>query len=288
MLGMWMLALALAGDWSKQPIDPKANPDGTAYTLGPRTWRLGLVNQQVGVLDNLDVGTRLPLWVLGVPNVGAKVNAIQTKRIDVALSGELLTASLVPLGVPEGRITVYPVGWKGSALLHERFSLHFGTAWTVATADGRLTGEQLSDAIEAATGAAVGDVFGDTGGAYAGATLTLFQTQFMADYRLNRRDSIVLRSNNFLYLSGLLAAGAAADAGDGTEVEAGVSARVRVPLTEALPTLTTLSWQFSWRRANLRVGVPIPFNNTFAWLQAVDLYVLLGKGRQAPPPAPEP
>jgi hypothetical protein len=284
--------LLLGGDWSRQPIDPKANPDGTAYTIGAKTVRIGLVNQQIGLLDNLDVGTRVPLWALGVANVGGKVHAIQTKRIDVALSGELLSASLEPFGVPGGNIRVTPIGWRASGLLHRRFSVHGGTAWTIADASGSLRGPQLIDALESVTGADLGRTLGrelGDAGVYGGATLTLFQTQLMADYRLNRRDSIVLRSNNYLYVQGLVAAGVdVGEQANGTEVEAGVSARVKVPLTESVPTLTTLSWQMQWRRAALRVGVPLPLRNTFAWLQAVDFYVLLGKGRPAPPPAPAP
>jgi len=281
------LVPAWAGEWSEQPIEPKALPDGTAYTIGTRTYRVGLVKQQVGVLDNLDLGTRAPLWALGLVNVHGKVTAIQTKRVDVALDGEYINTSLDRFGVPDGRLTLYPVGWTASWMIGKRVSLHGGTGWMVASAEGQLDSAALGDGIAAVTGADIGDVLGDElgqGGVYGGANVSLFQTRFQAEYRLNRRDSIVLRSNNWLYLNALVAAGLASGTDQGTEVSAGASARVRVPLTDSLQALTTLSWQFSWRRANLRLGVPIPLNNTFAWLQAVDFYVLLGKGRQAPVP----
>jgi len=281
-------SLALAGDWSKQPIEPKSLPDGTAYTIGTKTYRVGLVKQQVGLLDNLDLGVRVPLYALGLVNVHGKVTAIQTKRVDVSLDGEYIGASLDGFGVPDGRIRVYPVGWTASWMISKRFSLHGGTAWTVASAEGSLNAEQLAEGLEALTGADLSEELGgELSGAYAGANMSLFQTRLQAEYRLNRRDSLVLRSNNWLYLNALVAAGVdtgGQQAQQGTEVQAGASARVRLPLTESLQALTTLSWQFSWRRAHLRLGIPVPLSNTFAWLQAVDFYVLLGPGRKAPPP----
>lgn len=292
MLG-WLVAgmlAAHAGDWAQQPIDPESNPDGTAYTLGPRTWRVGLVKQQVGVLDNLDLGTRLPLWVFGAANAHAKVRAISVGRFDVALDGEIIAVPLGAIGVPEGRMTVYPAGWTASGRISDRFSLHGGTGWTVAKAEGRLGGQEIANAVAAVTGADISETLaaelGNTG-LYAGANLTLFQTRLQVEYRMNHRDSLVVRSNTWVYLDALVAAGIDTTAGDGgTEVQAGASARVRVPLDESLQSLTTVAWQFNWRRARLRLGMPLPLNNSFAWLQAVDFYVLLGKGRAAPPPQP--
>jgi hypothetical protein len=287
-IAMWLASsVALAGAWKEQPIEPKAIPDGSAYTLGPKVWRLGLVKQQVGVLDNLDLGIRLPLYALGAPNVHAKVNAIQVgERFDLALDGEIISASLVPYGVPEGNLTLYPVGWTASGQISKRFSVHGGTAWMVGAAKGSLGADELASGIAAATGADISETLleqlGNTA-VYGGANFTLYQTRFQLDYRMNRRDSLVLRSNTWVYFNALVAAGVQTDAGgEGTEVQAGASARVRVPLTDTIQSLTTLSWQFSWRRAHLRVGVPLPLNNTFAWLQAIDFYVLLGKGRTAP------
>jgi len=287
---MGMVGLAMAGEWSQQPIAPKALPDGTAYTLGTQTWRLGLVKQQVGVLDNVDIGTRAPLWVLGLPNGHAKITAIQTQRVDASIDGEVITTGLDRFGVPGGRLTLYPVGWTASWMISNRFSLHGGTGWAMGSVEGELTAAQLADAIGSSSGADLGDVFVDSLGdtrLYGGANVTLFQTRLQAEVRLNRRDSIVLRSTNWLYVNALVAATAGKEIGEnGTEVDAGASARVRVPLTDSLQALTTLSWQFQWRRASLRVGIPLPFDNTFAWLQAVDAYVLLGKSRKKASPSP--
>lgn len=281
MITVALAPLALGGEWSEQEIDPKARPTGTAYTIGRYDWKLGLVEQDFGLFENAQVGTVAALWALGVANGHAKVDAIRTKSLDIAVDGGVYAASLEGLGVPNGRITVTPVGLLASGVVSKRLGVHGGVAWTIARADGRLTATDLADGIASVTGADVTkelkDVLGKDGGVYAGANLTLYQTRFSADWRFNRRDSLVLTSNTYVWLSGLVAAGVAADDVGSAEVEVGASARVKVPLTESVPTLTTLSWQFSWRRTHLRVGVPLPLTNTFAYLQAFDLYWILGR-----------
>ena len=289
MRSLWLLSLALiqaasGGEWSEQPIDPKVRPNHTAYTVGKNHWQIGLVRQNYGILDNAQIGTQAPLWALGVVNGNAKVTAIQTPRLDVSIDGGAYWSSLAPFGV-DGDILATPVGWTASWAISDRFSLHGGTAWTLASANGRMGAPEIAQGIEAVTGADITaeltEVLGDQTGLYAGANLTLYQTRLSADVRFSRRDSLILTSNTYVFVSGLVAAGVAVDDIEGVDVEAGASARVRVPLTESIPSLTTLSWQFDWRRVNLRVGVPLPLDNTFAWFQAVDLYLILGPSRRA-------
>ncbi len=64
------------------------------------------------------------------------------------------------------------------------------------------------------------------------------------------------------------------------------SARIRMPLRESIQALVSLSWQWSWRRFHLRLGLPLPPSNLFAYPQAVKLYWVLGKGKESPIEAP--
>ncbi len=291
MLSLLSTCTAPAGEWSSQEIAPKARSSpSTAYTIGKGVTQVGLVRQNVGLLDNLQIGTTAPLFALGVPNAQAKVTAIQTPKLDVSLDGGAYWTSLARFGVPDGDILVTPVGWTASWVISRRWSLHGGTAWTIARAQGSVSAAQIGQGLAAVTGADITeDLLPVVGaGAYAGANLTLYQTRLALDYRLNRRDSLVLSSNTWVWANGLLAAGVEAQDLGGVDVQGGASARVKIPLQESIPSLTTLCWQFDWRRANLRVGVPLPFENYFAWFQAFDFHVLLGKGRAAPTPAPEP
>jgi len=59
-----------------------------------------------------------------------------------------------------------------------------------------------------------------------------------------------------------------------------------VPLYDQLIPMTTLAWQFDWPRVSLRLGIPIPPSNVFAYFQAFDLHVILGPNRHAAPNPP--
>ena len=74
------------------------------------------------------------------------------------------------------------------------------------------------------------------------------------------------------------------------ELQIGTTARFRTALGESLPALVTVSWQFSWERLHLRVGIPLTRGAPalFALPQAFRLYWVLGPlggpSAQAAPP----
>lgn len=295
LLLLLLTTAAMSGEWSERPIEPRARPTNTAFTIGARHWQVGLVNQDYGLLDNLQIGTTGPLWFLVVPNGHVKLTAIQTKKLDFALDGGIYWSDLQRLGIPGGQITVTPVGGMASWIVTKNLSLHGGMGWIIAQASGKLTAPQIAQGLQQVTGANIEKelvgALGDGGGLFAGANLTLYQTRLSADWRFNRRDSLILTSNNFVWLNGLVAAGVAVEdigqGADAADLEVGGSARLHLPLTKSVPATTTLSWQFDWRRFNLRLGVPLQFSNVFAYFQAVDMYWILGPDRRktpAPPP----
>jgi hypothetical protein len=144
MLLAWACARAGAGEWSEQDIDPKARPTNTAYTIGRYDWKIGLVEQDFGLFENAQIGTVAALWALGVPNGHAKVDAIRTERLDIALDGGIFTRGLADLGVPGGHLTVTPIGVTGSGVISRHLGLHLGAGWTLAHADGRLTSRDIA------------------------------------------------------------------------------------------------------------------------------------------------
>lgn len=285
---LFLMVTALGGDWARQEIEPRVLTDVTAYTPQKKHLILGVFRQQYGLLDNAAIGTRLPYFALGIVNAHAKVTAIQTPKLDASLSAEWLYRDLADLGIPGGTARVTPLSWKASWILSRRMSLHFGTTWMMASVSGELSTAELGDALGAVVGADIGEelraVAGDGTSLYAGGNLTLFQTNLAVEYRFNRRDSLILTSNASVWASGLLAGGARLDEGD-VELEVGPSVRFRMPLSESLPTLMALSWQFSWERVHLRLGVPIPVTGPgapFALPQALALYWDLGPSSDAP------
>jgi hypothetical protein len=261
---------AHAGEWAKSEIDPKVITDVTAYTVDKKHLELGLFRQEYGLLHNLSIGTRVPYYLLAVPNAHAKVTAIQTPKLDVAIQAEWMYRDLQSLGVPNGTITLTPITWTGSWLISQRLSLHFGTAWTIAAVNGSVIGADISDDLAALVGA--------DGGLYAGANLTLFETDLAVEFRINRRDTLLFVWRQYAWVNGLAAGGVALDSSD-IDVEIGPSVKFRAPLKETLPALVSLSWQWSWEHLHVRVGIPLPLTGpgaVFALPQAFALYWDLG------------
>ena len=275
---LWMLlvSLAVAGEWREQDIEPRLNTDFTAWTPGKSHWRMGVMGIEYGLLTNASIGVpATPVLLLGVANARAKVTAIQTPTFDASLQG-----SLYQLRTRDYDLVVRPVGWTGSWLPREKFSLHFGHSWYLIGVEGVATPREIGTSLEVITGVDITSdlkaLLGSGGGVYAGAELTLLQLRLGAEYHLNRRDSLIVTSNSFRWIRGLMAAGVALDGGAGSEVEVGGSLRFSEPLTGVMPAATTISWQFSWERFHLRLGLPWPISNLMAYPQALELFWLLG------------
>jgi hypothetical protein len=269
-------------------IDYRHQLDFTAYTLPRRTWRIGFTHLDYGLWENVSIGTS-PLLNIVAPNARLKVTAIQRGRWEASLQAGITRVNSEILGGAAADVTgldihAVPARWTLSWAPHERWGLHLGNTWTVYRLSGEVTGEALGNIMGTVIGSeSGGDEIGGALGAstYAGADVVVntLSSNTAVEYRLNRRDSIVLQSVNNVYVDGLLAA----TAGGGSEaVQAGVGvgAKIEVDPSKVLGTTTSIAWQWSWKRANLRLGIPLS-KNPLGFVQAVQLYWLLG-------PVPEP
>lgn len=253
--------------WIDLPIQQKVRTDGTAWTVGKGHVRLGLFKQTWGVLDNADLSTNAGLWLLGLPNGSAEITAIQTRHLDVGVRAGATWLDLERLSdIPEGKATLVPVGVMGSLLLGRRASVHLGGTWNIFDASGEYTTEQLAQGIATATGVSLDpallDVLqgiDDSSDIYAGAHVVLTQSHLDADVHINRRDSLVLRTTTFLMLQGSVQGGYRSESSDENSVtaEIGPSARLTIPLQDQLSVLSSISYQASFKRLQVRVGLPL-------------------------------
>jgi hypothetical protein len=249
-----------ATEWKSREINPKRNTDFSAYTVQHKHGRLGLTTIRYGLMDNVDLGINNFYLLFGAPNLSAKVTAIQTKPIDVSLQGQVVTYGLGAFGV-DGQLNATPLGWTASWKISEKTGLHAGSDWLIARVNAELSPEQLGDALGTLLGTDITKEFQGLGmGAYAGANVTIAKTRFAFDWRLNGRDTLVVQLYNYTYLTGIIASGGSSTADNGTETSVGATARITTPLSQTIPTTLTISWQWSWRRLNLRVGAPISTN----------------------------
>jgi hypothetical protein len=264
--------------WRQAPIDPAYETSFSAYTIGARDVRLGLMNIDYGVLDNLQVGTAPVLDLLRVYNLHGKVTAIQTQRVDLAFEA---TGMFWDGNWGEDQesiaITAWPLMATGSWMISERFSLHLGYRWDNVDVTGSFDSEDLVRGMTSVLGIDLGDelyeALDDKGNFYGGGRLTLGQSRLAVDCRLNRRDAIILQVWRYNTLNARIDAGAAVDEG----VEAGAAVHIQQPLEGVFAATSSIAYQLTLPRLRVRVGIPISGADTLPtmWLpQAFELYWL--------------
>jgi hypothetical protein len=270
-----------------QPPDPRGKQDFTAYTVREGQWRVGFNGVDYGLSDTTSVGTSAFYWVVG-PSVRGKVTAIDRQRLAFAVEAgyygvysawiEALVTSSSDVDFT-ATLGVVPLSWTGTWNISDRWSVHLGNSWKISTLEGELTGLQISEIMATVAGDDLDDaVLGELGSAtvYANAMgrFTLASGQLAAEWRRNARGSLILVSDRTLWLSGLVA-GTTGASGEQGETGVGVAATFEF-LLENAPNATSLSWQWSWDRLNLRVGLPLSLSNPFSYTQAFQMYWLLG------------
>lgn len=285
-----LVPFVAAGEWARQPIDPRVTTDLTAYTVGKNNFKLGFVNQDYGLLDNVQLGTTLGLLPLGVLAAHGKVTAVDSERFALGIEGGWLryrfnTDQLVSEVSADAKATAIPLNLTGSYIINQRFSVHGGPAWLFANVTGNVPLDQVGVALAAMLGSTFGgtvteDVEGqlqekaedeleDKGAIFADARMTVTRVNLATDFRINRRDSIMFAAMIPVNVGGLVAAGYQTEGGD---IAAGASVLVDKSLDEFGSTIT-LSYQASWPHLHLRVGFPLFTTVKYAWIpQAFDLY----------------
>ena len=264
--------------WRQAPIDPAYESSFSAYTVGHKRMRVGLMNMDYGLLDNLQVGTSPILDLLQVYNLRGKVTAIQTQRIDLAFEAQgMFWNGSLGEDMEDLSVTAWPLMATGSWMISERFSLHLGYRWDSVDIRGNFDSEDLVHALASSLGINLEDELYEAlegkGSLYGGGRLTLGQSRMAVDCRLNRRDSIILQVWRYNTLNARIDAGAAVD----ETMEAGAAVRIQQPLEGVFASTSSIAYQMTLPRLRVRVGIPISGGDSLPtmWLpQAFELYWL--------------
>jgi hypothetical protein len=244
--------------WRQAPIDPAYEPDFSAYTVGQRRLRVGLMNLDYGLLDNLQLGTAPALDMLKIYNLRGKVTAVQTERIDIGVQAQGLFWN-GSWGEDQESLAVsaWPITATGSWMISERFSLHLGYRWETLDLRGSFDSEDLVRALSTTIGVDLGDeiydALEDKGTFYGGGRVSLGQSRLAVDWRISRRDSVVFQAWRYNTLNARIDAGG--ELGEG--LEAGAAVAIQRPLEGVLAATSSVAYQMTLPRLRLRVGIPI-------------------------------
>jgi len=260
------------------PHNPYAQTDFTAYTLEWGELKIGLASITFGLLPRTQVGTLPALYLLGIYNAHAKVNFMRAGPLDLALTGAYY---YLPLGDFKG--VLGSAGGMVSLRVFDALTVHTGAQYQWARARGLPTelpptvgmisgAEQIEQWVSEAEIA----LDGLPDPTFTGEAINV---QVAVDYRLNRRDSLVLQASAITWAS--YHADLALDELGPIplfEFESVYSEDREFKVTESYTV--SLSWQMSFKQLDVRIGggwSAIPF----AWvLQGNDVsYRMWGKTR---------
>lgn len=278
----------------KFPQNPYGSTDFTAYTREFGEARLGLTSTTVGVLPRIHIGTSLLMNAVGAYNVTAKGNFLRLGPYDAALSGSVflvpitdLLRTLDPDGVYKiagykvkdeqlfvDQFTTFTVQLLNSLQIYRGWSIHGGVSYSRAGARGRIDFRNLPVVVLPGVAPVGGDltivpaVIGE-----------LVDVRFATDYRFNRRDSLIFQIASPVWGSARGEFSAALE-------ELPKRYRALNDLDLALKYSrflsfedafrTSLAWQFSWQRVDLRFGLGVSGIKRAWMLQALDLSYRLG------------
>lgn len=249
------------------PANPRAQVDFTAYTLEFGEVKLGIANIMIGVLPHVHVGTSVPLDILGIPNVHAKVHATEGGPFDIGavvnyhiLERTAFEASFLSVG---GIASVTPV---------TPWSMHVGGKWTRGDIAGSITLDNIATLLWFLDEAPQGDEL---------AAESVFQIEtvdvkFATDVRFNRRDSIVLQAEAMVFAN--VVKDEELFIPEFLGLEEALAYDGAVPITEA--AVASIAWQFAWEHLEIRVGVGVSSIPASWLLQSTEVsYRFGGKSR---------
>jgi len=260
---------------SRTKLDPvpRGQTDYTAYTLEWGETKIGLASITIGALPRTQIGTVPMLDALGVMNGHIKVNILRAGPVDLGVGSNLYRLQVGDfVGSHTGGSLI------SSVQLLEPWSFHLGAHYAALQSSGVPDTTRLPSVLTAGTDP---DTFqasqdgNEMAWNFHGQNIRL---NLATDYRFNRRDSIVFQAGAIVWSN--IDKGFDAPPILGLDDAFARAEENTSPISESL--VTSLAWQWTWRKIDLRVGLgwsSVPG----AWLlQSTDLsYRFGGKTRSS-------
>ena len=258
---------------------PRAQTDFTAYALEFREVRIGLANITMGALPRVQVATVPLMWAVDIRNAQMKANPIRFGGLDVAVEWDLYG---IPLEDFEAKYR--GIGGTVSLQVIEPLSVHGGFSWASLTFGGTPDGllplaengaliSQNEDLEEFVRQIKESDTVSEVlENGEINITAEAVILRFAADYRFNRRDSLVFQIQAMV--SGNAKGNVELPPILGLEDALSVNREETVSAADAYTA--SLAWHSAWKRWETRFGAGVA-SQRGAWLfQAMDVSYRFG------------
>ena len=215
--------------------------DSTAYSLKRRQFRFGLFKQSYGALDFFQISTYTAPWLLGLafedvaPNIELRSTFYDHGRFALSASVGFITGTLEQIvDVEESKIRYYmtPVSLASSVRINTWVSTHLGGTYTATQGDANA-------------GLGTGDVDGS-------AVIDLLQLWGMTEWRLSKVVAFTFTVRWVPWVSDTIVRGRL----QGDQGNPGIGVQIELEFIDLANAYALIpGFAFSWRRANIRLGV---------------------------------
>ena len=178
--------------------NPYLHVDFTSYTLEWGEVQVGLNNFKVGVLPRVQLGSSLPMWLVGLQNADAKINLVRLGAFDIGLDGNWLS-----MPSPEFNMGYLSGGLNTSIRILEPWTVHFGSQYMSFSAVGLPDLSNVNSLILTMSGINAQEYREELAADGVGFDLTAkaITLKLAMDFRMNRRDSWILQAQGIVWHS---------------------------------------------------------------------------------------
>lgn len=213
--------------------DEERITDRTAYSLGQEIFRIGIWKFEVGILDDLDVGTLTLPWIIKMANLHLKYEFEINEQWSIAPRIGFLSLDMQTIDPesPEAVFAIVPLELVGSFRVGD-FTISLEAIYTYVG----LSGSYESDALEGA------------------AAVTNLQITNSIEWRVSRVTALLLHSRYLLFQDASASTSAQIQADEYTTIE--IHGAIESDVVDVGNAFSIVpSVHFSWETFNLRLGV---------------------------------
>ena len=233
--------------------NPYLHVDFTSYCLEWGEFQVGLNTLKAGVLPRTQVGTSVPMWLIGLQNFDAKVNLLRVGAFDLALEGNSIS-----LPTPDFRMSLTGGGLSTSIRVLEPWTIHLGTQYMAFSAKGLPDLDKISPFILQMSGVDVDSYRDELAADGVGFDINadVVTLRMATDIRINRRDSWIIQAQGIIWHS----INSSSNLNDSDQIPKFLNADEIFALeSEGLSDITksyvvSVAHQWSWNHSYLRVG----------------------------------
>ena len=249
--------------------NPYLHVDFTSYCLEWGEFQVGLNTLKAGILPRTQVGTSIPMWIIGLQNFDAKVNLLRIGAFDFAIEGNYLSLPTTS----SFRMSLMGGGLSTSVRIIEPWTIHLGSQYMNFSAKGLPDLSKINPLIIQMSGVDADSYRAKLEADKVGFDInaSALSLGFASDFRMNRRDSWILQAQGIIWHS----IDSSSNVSDSDKIPQFLNVdQIFALQSKGLSDITksyvvSIAHQWSWEHSYLRLGFGWSSMNSYAFVPAM-------------------